>query len=366
MNLNDYNLTILDSVSALRDNSEAWDDLWIHSSVATPLSRAAFIAQWVEHFSPTAKFLAIIVKKNERFYAALPLVKTVKAKFISTGMNPSNAWSMCGEFLIVQDDDFETVMDVFVGGLLKLPFSILWLDYLRMNEPQWMGFREALKKNRIPSHWLPRYSVGVVSVRGDFNSLSSTWKKSQIQRIQKKISKLYEPRTYQLKLFENPEDLQEMLPRCIQLEHLGWKGCHGGSIVKRNMESFFDQQVQLLAKYGAMRLFTLWIDDTLIAYKYCFYSKNCFFSLKTSFHPEYAKFSPGQVLQYLIFQAISSNEISLKFDFVGELSDNQKIWNTDESISGQVVIPLNSIVGRIFFKIYDSIMPILRRYKLFH
>lgn len=361
-----YNLTILDSLSDLRDNSKAWDDLWYRSPVATPLARAECIAQWVSHFYPDSKFYAIVVKKGECFLAALPVIETVKAKFISTGMNPSNAWSMCGEFLIVHGDDFETVMDVFVSGLRGLPFSILWFDYLRMNEPQWMVFREALKNNRIPSHWLPRYSVGVVPVQGDFNTLSGTWKKSQIQRIRKKISKFYEPQSYQFKLFENTEDLQEMLPKCIHLEHLGWKGRHGGSIVKRNMEYFFNIQSQILAKYGAMRLFTLWINDNLIAYKYCFFSKNCFYSLKTSYHPDYAKFSPGQVLQYLIFQSISSGESSFKFDFVGELNDNQKIWNTDESVCGQVVIPISSIFGKIFFMIYNLIMPIIRKYKIFY
>lgn len=366
MNDSLYSLLILNSASEILANSVPWGDLWARSPVATPLARAEFIAQWVEYFAPKGRFCAIVVKSEGRFVAALPIVETVKAKFISTGMNPSNAWSMCGEFLIDLEDDSEAVMNVFISGLRQLPFSILWLDYLRMNEPQWILFREALNKNRIPSHWQPRYSVGVVSVQGDFNTLSGTWKKSQIQRIRKKISKFYEPQSYQFKLFENTEDLQEMLPKCIHLEHLGWKGRHGGSIVKRNMEYFFNIQSQILAKYGAMRLFTLWIDDNLIAYKYCFFSKNCFFSLKTSYHPDYAKFSPGQVLQYLIFQSISSGESSFKFDFVGELNDNQKIWNTDEAICGQVVIPISSIFGKIFFIIYDSIMPILRKYKIFY
>jgi len=42
------------SVDELRDNADAWDDLWLRSDVETPTARAELLEQWLEYFAPGA------------------------------------------------------------------------------------------------------------------------------------------------------------------------------------------------------------------------------------------------------------------------------------------------------------------------
>ena len=351
---------LISSISELREVASSWDDLWNRSSVAIPLARAEMVAQWVERFQADGRFYAIVVEKDGRYLAALPLVETKKAKFISAGANPSNAWSMCGQLLIDMNENSEEIMEELIAAFRLLPFHILWLDYVRFDDAEWKLFREVLAKKGIMSHWKSRYSTGILVLDRPFDELSLRWKKKEICNIRRRIKKFFDPERTVFRFSDQTECVERLLPECFELENRGWKG-QQGSIILKNMEQFYLNQARYLCENGMLRIYSLHLDEKLVAFQYALFSKSSLFSQKISYDPACRQMAPSQSLRYMEIEQLSLEGRVTKMDFVGEMKDFHLCWNPQESINGQIVLPLSSFVGKSFFFLYDTIMPWVRK-----
>jgi len=353
---------MIKSLADFRRSATLWDDLWERSSCAIPVARSGLISQWVEQFASDSRLVIPVVESGERFLAALPLVKTFKAGIVSTGSNPSNAWTLCGQLLIDTGENADAIMDTLVSAFRQLPFSILWLDYIRFNDPEWILFKKSLNSLNIPSHWLQRYSTAIVPLTAPSQQgePSSRWNKKQVADIRRRLKKYYPPGEYRFEAFRSPDEIQRLLPECFTLENKGWKG-NSGSILRRGMDSFYLQQAVLLAGTGNLTVYTLRLRGELIAFQYCYVAKGHVFVQKLSYDPDVREYAPGQVLQLFINEELCNDDSMHSFDFVGELMPYQKIWNPDETPNGQIVLPLSTVVGKSFFFLYDTLMPVVRK-----
>lgn len=362
--MSSYNLHILSSIADLRENSALWDDLLKRSSVATPLARAELIAQWVERFAPDAMFRALVVESQGRFLAALPIVGTIKAKVISAGMNPSNEWAQSGQLLIDFQENPGALVASLVGGFRKLPFSILWFDYIREHDPEWVLFRNCIASLNFSSHWLTRYPTGVVNLSNNVNEKFDLFNAKQLSKIIRKYHKYYENINYKFLFTHSSVEILSLLNECYKIEDKGWKGQDkGGSIIKRDMKCYINRQASILSKHKNFYLFILSINDKIVSFLYGIVSKNILFMLKSSYDPEFKHTAPGQVLMYLILSDFCKKNNIFKIDFVGELMQYQLVWNPIKCANAQVVIPLRSFNGELFYHLYDTIMPLARRSK---
>jgi len=362
--MSSYNLLILNSIADLCEKSEYWDDLWSRSSVVTPLARANFIVQWVEKFAPKGKFCAIVVQSNNRFLAALPIVETKKAKIISSGMNPSNAWAMSGQFLVDFRENTECIINLLVSGIRNLPFSILWFDYIRFDEPEWILFKRGLDAQNIPSHWLVRYPSAVVKLDKTSGNFLSQFDIKGISKIERKYRRYYSNNNIQFAYTCSRDEVLTLLSSCFELENLGWKGgAKGGSILKRGMDLFVKDQALALCENKELFLFMLKNDDKLIAFLYGILSKKTLFMLKASYNPAFCNYAPGQVLMYLIFSNFCQKNDVLIVDFVGEAMTYQKLWNPIYPLNAQCVLPLSTCSGHFFYLLYIFFMPLKRKLK---
>ncbi len=348
----------------LLSQRKSWNDLWFRGSATNPTALAEPLALWVKQFAPNAPFRAVVVQDGDRFVAALPLVGGRKAKVISAGTNPSNAWSLSGQLLVdeTQPENVPIYLDAMVAGLWHLPFSILWLDHIRAESSEWTAFRDALKRARIPSQWFPRYSTAVEPLNGPYETLRTTWSKKSVSKLEKTFEKQYVAAGYAFGMLEDTDAVLAALPECFGLENRSWKGGGGGTMLQSGTADFYTETARLLAERGMMKLAVLRLKDELIAFKYCFQGKNTLFSQKTSYDPKYRDISPGQVLQLLLTRRFCDDPTVNHFDFVGEAGPHQMIWNSETKTNAQVVVPI-SVTGRAFFFLYDAAMPFVRRWK---
>src|SRR5258708_15290610 len=87
-------------VGELRDAAGAWDDLWLRTESAAPLTRAELVAQWLDEFATTTNWRCLVVKEAGQLVAALPLVGQRVKHLLELGGVPSNPWCVCGDLLI--------------------------------------------------------------------------------------------------------------------------------------------------------------------------------------------------------------------------------------------------------------------------
>lgn len=359
-----FSVRIIDSLKSLRRHGEAWNDLWLRSEVYTPTCRQEIISLWMEQFAADKSFRSIVVETEEkgkcRFVAALPLYIERKIKCLRVGMLPSNDWSYCGDLLIDPQYDIETVLPLLIENLKTLPIDLLWLDPIRFELPRWKSFLEQLKKTKSKSQILLRYRTAVASVHGDRETLAASWRKSGIKDIRRRLQKYYPPDSYRFEMIEQPEKIAALLPDCFELENAGWKGKNGGSILENGLEKFYVRQAQLLADKGLFRLCVLYFEDKLAAFRYCYYAKRAFCSMKVSYDPALRTQSPGQVLQWLSTNVLIDDPEIDRLDFMGIALPHQNVWNPELQVVGQCVLPVSGL-GKTFFFFYDRIMPWVRK-----
>ena len=98
--------------------------------------------------------------------------------------------------------------------------------------------------------------------------------------------------------------LQQVLAECFTLETLGWKGQRGAPISSRpDTLQFYSDLAAAAAAAGQLALHTLRLNSTLIAFEYCLRHNGRLDLLKESYHPDFARYSPGNILRFHILQS---------------------------------------------------------------
>jgi CelD/BcsL family acetyltransferase involved in cellulose biosynthesis len=125
---------------------------------------------------------------------------------------------------------------------------------------------------------------------------------------------------------EREEGLDALLEECMQLERLGWKGESGDTIESRPAwRRFYSELAHGSARAGRLALYTLRLDGALLAYDLCLRAQGRINLLKISYHPDFNKHSPSNVLRYKVFRReIESGEVRV-YHF-GDPSDWKLRW----------------------------------------
>ena len=98
--------------------------------------------------------------------------------------------------------------------------------------------------------------------------------------------------------FHVGDDAEQFADQFLALETMGWKGSQGTAMANSQMQSRFLKEAMLeLASENRLMGLTMRLDDTPIAMKANFLTHNGGFAFKIAYHPEWAKFSPGTILE---------------------------------------------------------------------
>jgi len=97
--------------------------------------------------------------------------------------------------------------------------------------------------------------------------------------------------------------LTAVLQECFRLEAAGWKAQHGSPILwRQDTLRFYSELARRGAAAGALAVYALRLDGKLIAFEYCLRAGRRIDMLKISYAPDLARYSPGNVLRYLILK----------------------------------------------------------------
>ncbi|MHC4294688.1 MAG: GNAT family N-acetyltransferase, partial [Planctomycetota bacterium] len=87
---------------------------------------------------------------------------------------------------------------------------------------------------------------------------------------------------------------------------------HGSPIIAgTSTRRFYTELAREAAKAQRLAIYTLRVDGELIAFDYCLRGQGKIDVLKESYHPEWSRYSPGNVLRYLLFRhEVERGEVS--------------------------------------------------------
>ena len=162
---------ILNDLNELKKVASSWDALWESAFPCLPTVRAEGIANWTETFSAADQFRAAIVQRGSAFVAAVPLVRRNFAHCLPAFVLPGNEWSSSADLLLDQAAGSE-VVELLVEGLARERFSLLALNDIPLNAPQWQSFTAAVAKATWTWRVRSLRDVGVVEIQPTGISIS--------------------------------------------------------------------------------------------------------------------------------------------------------------------------------------------------
>jgi hypothetical protein len=339
----------LHSVSELREAAGAWDDLWLRSEATFPTMRAELLAQWIEHFASGGRFHAIAIEQENRLAAALPLLRRKLGGLISAGALPCNEWSSSGEFLLDPSADADRVMDVFSHALAQCEWPLLWLDEAILEAPRWRIFEQGIDKYRFKKVIRPRWQVGRLRIDGDWEACQARWSRKHRQHLSWLARQLEKEGKVELILHSRlaPDQATLYMRQALEIENLGWKGQTGGSVLSRpGMSEFFIRQAEQLAAWGQLELVFLQCGGRPIAVCYGQNAKGVFHSAKIGYDPEFARYSPGQLLRYFLLKRFYGEPGRAAIDFLGPMTEAHAHWRPETYTVARLAVALQPM-GRV-------------------
>ena len=276
------------------------------------------------------RFSALVVRDQERLVAALPLVHTRLYGVLSASTIPSNGWLPTGGGLLFdRETATDDVMDLLVGATASLPRQVLWLDEVALGVPRWQAFWNAVDRAGMPVSFQERYPVGRIEIDHDWEAYRASW--SQGHR--------YNMRRASRKLATHGE--AAIRDGCAISSRTRWNGnCDVDSrsrtavgraqsrklgVRSRNV-SLLRSTGEAVGVWGQLRLAFLTLDARPIAFCYCFAAKGVCHTLKPAYDPEFAAFSPGQLLFHDLLEQLFHDPWYCAVDTVGLLTDTVAHW----------------------------------------
>lgn len=353
--MTDFKLIYLRSVAELRAAAPHWDELWYRSDVAAPTARAELIAQWLEQFAPRAAFCGLVVQHGGDFIAALPLVAGGLPRLRVAGL-PANAWGLCGDLLLDPNADLERALQSLVDGLNHLPCSLLRLSPVAYESDRWCRLLAALPYGLIRSHITPIDEVGQVAVQASWHEYQSSWSANHRRQLRKARRRAETAGDLAIEIHRGLQatQLDELFSQVCQIEDRSWKGKAGTSILRSpGMFDWHLRQARRLAGWGQLQLAFLRHRGEAIACEYGYCAKATYYSAKVGYDPEYAQFSPGQLLRSMLLERFHRDRLHRDdaievVDFWGPLTPATAKWCTRIYRVGRITIAPDRPTSRIW------------------
>jgi CelD/BcsL family acetyltransferase involved in cellulose biosynthesis len=305
---------------AFVDLEPLWNRLVDAAGIESPFVRHEAVRAWWECFGQGRELHILVVKAGEEPIALAPLM-LCKRRLHGLALNVL-------EFI---SNVFVERFDFIVGRWPAEAYRAMW-TYLRHRKALWdvlllhqlpAGSRSAEELMRLAAE--DRVLTGLrQSAAAPYLPLVGSWEsyfkgldgkhRSNLRNRLKRLGRLGEAR---LEVVSSADDLDRALEDGFRLEAAAWKGQAGTAIQTHPpVHRFYTQLAHVAAERGWLRLSFLTLDGRRIAFGYYLQYGNKLYLLKPGYDPEYAPYSPSNLLCYLVLQDAFERGVA-ELDFLG-------------------------------------------------
>ncbi len=352
--------------SELTEHAKQWDDLWAASDIGLPAMRSQGVLLWSNTFAPKAKLKALVVKDGGRFVAGLPLVEDKTRWPVTIYRLTSNCTVSSGDLLLDPNCDVDSVTNMIAAELARLPGMFIALEGIPVQSDRWQRLIAKLRTAGHELHVSPGHDVGVVDILHDWEAYTRSWSSNHRSAIKRSRNKLEAEGTVSVVRMRQPsdEELHTALEACFTIENTGWKGENGTSILSTpGLGEYYQQEARMMRDLGMLDLWLLKLNDQIIAFEYCHFSKGTCFSHKISFDPDFDRFSPGRVLRCMQLEQYHQDPNARLLDTLGVLCEAKAKWTTRSYKSTRCFLATNALGANLALRSLKTIRSLRKKLK---
>lgn len=311
---------------------QVWNQLADEAGIDHPFLRHEWVRTWWECFGADKNLLILIVKDGTEPIAIAPLmlkqdriygIKVRRIEFLHNVHTPRF------DFLLARrpKDACETIWRYLLAQ--KTRWDVLELRQLPVGSPALEILpRLATENSCLTGRWNSAESP-YVPVHGTWESYLEQLDRKHRSNLRNRLKRLSQLGQVSLEVVSSGEQLDRALEKGFQIEAAAWKGQAGSAIRDQPVTSrFYTQVARVAAQRGWLRLYYLTVGGKQIAFGFLLYYKNKFYMLKPGYDPQYAPYSPSNLLCYHVLREAFDRNVA-EFDFLG-VADRWKLDWTKE------------------------------------
>ncbi|MDA0661149.1 MAG: GNAT family N-acetyltransferase [Planctomycetota bacterium] len=351
------------TLSQLAQQADKWDDLWQRSETRLPSRRFAGLQLWCRVFAPDQEFTAIVVEDDGRFLAGIPLIKDKRPWPFSIYRLPSNSTVGSGDLLVDPDGEFDAALGAIAHRICRLPGLAVALEGIPIQSERWKRLIAALEREGRAMHLSPGHDVGVVDIQHDWNAYMRSLSANHRSSLKRARQRLEAEGEVTVERLRNPSDTElfETLEVCFAIENKGWKGENGTSILGTpGLRDYYHQEARIMRDLGYLDVWLLKLNGQVIAFEYCQFAKGTCFSHKISFDPQFNRFSPGKVLQYIQLERYHEDPAAEQLDTLGVLCEAKAKWTTRSYKSSRCFVAIGGRGSNMLLRSYQSLRSVAK------
>lgn len=308
-----------------------WNELADDAVEDQPFFRPTWICAYFRAFEPQAKVLLVTARVDGRLVMILPLVE----EFSTFSKVPVRRLRVPVNYGCSR---FDAVRRAGPDG--ELAIDATW-EYLR-NLSGWdlLLFRDALQGSTVGhiadsaerdgfrTHSVADEPTPFIRVPADPETMEKMPPNSKL-RSQLKQIRLRLKNHGSLRFSRSAVADPAALDRFYQLEVSGWKGRSpdGLTVLNCGVQSFYNEVASSAARDGYFSLYSLELNDILIAAHYSFTHRDRCYSPKVAYNEEYKQFAPGHLIVEEILKDCRMLGIT-GFDITGQDQPWKMKWTT--------------------------------------
>lgn len=305
--------------SRWQDLPASSEDLFAKAEQASPFFSRRWLERLTDHALEVDKnILLACVIDDDAMLALLPLIDDGSAVLSSL----SNRYSALFTIYIAEHDRHSIVQCLSLG-LSVLPFDTIKLEPMADDDEGMMMLQQQLLQQGFSCDLYPRFNNWVHHVaEEDFEQYMMARPGKVRNTIERKSRRLQREHGYDIRVFENVDELQRALADYTAVYRASWK-------VHEPYQGLVDAVVRDMAEQGSLRLGLLYVDDKPIAGQIWFVTHGTASILRLAYDESWKSHSPGSILTRQLMQLVIDRDGVECIDYLMGDESYKQDWMTE-------------------------------------
>lgn len=349
------------TLEACRELRDTWNALLSHDNPHIQTPGISMTYEWTESLAETRlknELVHVYVARDKNeITAILPVYKKQKSRYLYQEKNLSQVAELYATRNGLIRKSTASSIDIISSVMERNDIASFKLT--TCNPEDNVAITDHLNQTRTLYTSTQHIISAWKKLPEDRDDILNALEKKFRYTLRTSIKSLEQTGRLTFKTITHENECADFLSDVYEIERASWKEEAGTSITKNQyQQDFYNSFIPKSAKRGWLRGAIIYLDNEPFVHSINIVFNGVCECLKTSFKEKYKQYSPGHLIDYMVFLDLHDNKLML-FDFLGIIEPSKRKWTKDSYIQTQYTIYSSSITGKL-----ASTYSVLEKYRV--